>query len=52
MSNTLPSALNTDEQWAMAIAWMQAHGLILRVPARGEISLERKRDEAPKRIVK
>jgi hypothetical protein len=38
----LPPALNTDEQWAMAIAWLQAHGLILHVPLRGEVWFERK----------
>ena len=51
VQHALPSALNTDAQWAMAIAWMQAHGLNLRVPLRGEISFEQKRDEAPKQTV-
>jgi hypothetical protein len=38
----LPTALNTDEDWAKACAWLAHYRLILHVPLRGEVWFERK----------
>ena len=39
----LPRQLNTDEDWAALIAWLQARRLIVHIPIRGPIWFERKR---------
>jgi hypothetical protein len=46
MSPPVPTALNTDEDWAAAIAWLAHHRLILHVPLRGQIWFERKKEAA------
>ena len=44
-----PTALNTDEQWAQAISWLQERSLQLIVPLKGEaffvVKLKQKIDE-------
>lgn len=41
----LPSALNTDADWAKAVAWLQHHKLILHVPKIGQPWFERRKAE-------
>lgn len=45
MTPPIPDKLYTDEDWAKLSAWLQHHRLVLHIPKRGEIWLERKRDD-------
>lgn len=44
MPPPVPTALQTDEDWAAAIEWLAHHKLILHVPLRGQVWFERKED--------
>ena len=48
MTDAIPRALSTDEQWAEAIRWLQAMGLVLYVPIRGKIWFEKPKDRERK----
>lgn len=37
---SVPTSLNIDADWAAAIRWLQAHGLRLHVPLRGEVQFK------------